>query len=212
MVPTNNEEAQSYLTLGDGDFSYSLDLAQFLASFPLAATKNNIDGCSNESQTSSKTKLVVTGIDSYDELRLKYKDVNSILAKLQQFNHKKTKKSKEQKKPKLSNDDISSKVNKNNDSENGLSVHVHHSINAIVNDASDLRSTTTYHSNPNLPFKKSSFHHVIFNHPHLGTEDAQMHQCFLSHFFHSAKSFWLHSPGGVLHLTLVCTKNQNNIQ
>ena len=35
---------------------------------------------------------------------------------------------------------------------------------------------------------------VIFNHPHLGIEDAVLHKRFLAHLFYSVATYWLSSP------------------
>ena len=45
------------------------------------------------------------------------------------------------------------------------------------------------------------FDHVIFNHPHLGVEDARLHGYLLSHAFAAMAA--LLRPGGRIHLTLV---------
>jgi uncharacterized C2H2 Zn-finger protein len=66
-----------------------------------------------------------------------------------------------------------------------LNVEVHHGVNAVQPHSSLLSAT-----------------HVIFNHPHLATEDAQRHSRFLAHFFHSSTSSWMVPQGGLVHLTL----------
>lgn len=74
-------------------------------------------------------------------------------------------------------------------SEISFNVEIKHEVNAILtpNDASGC-----------LP----KAHVVIFNHPHLGTEDAKLHSQFLCHLFHSVERFWLLDLG-VFYLTLV---------
>jgi hypothetical protein len=71
-----------------------------------------------------------------------------------------------------------------------VSVEVHHGINAVCSDSS-------------LRFRASV---VIFNHPHLGVEDAERHGRFLHHFFHECKNSWLNGAylEGTVQLTLVC--------
>jgi len=44
---------------------------------------------------------------------------------------------------------------------------------------------------------------VIFNHPHLGTEDTLFNSRFLAHLFHVSTGRWMKPNGGLLHLTLV---------
>ena len=55
---------------------------------------------------------------------------------------------------------------------------------------------------PPASLASQRFDHVIFNHPHLGVEDAQRHQSLLSHVF-AALSPLLKEGTGRLHLTLV---------
>ena len=71
-------------------------------------------------------------------------------------------------------------------SDDMLHVEVHHGVNAVQPTPRSLFAAT----------------HVIFNHPHVATEDAQRHSRFLSHFFHSAASSWMVPQGGLVHLTL----------
>lgn len=132
-----------YLTLGDGDFSFSLDLAQYLYSEKNDKAANDIF-------------LAATSVDSAEGLRTKYHDFEFISSKL-------------------------ITISKN--------ISIHHNINAIVNDF-----------DKSIP--KDQFQHVIFNHPHIGTENASLHNRFLSHFFHSCYYYWL-KPAGIIHLTLV---------
>ena len=255
MFAKNSLELKmSYITLGDGDFSYSLDLAQYLFTNgsctietnemtlsqnvkhkvskendnrKSASDKNNETQPSNSNQ--ANIHLVATGIDTYDEIHVKYRDISSILAKLKKINEKWNKSEKKVdytqscateptlKKQKHCNNKSSypssiesfcgdetnliSKmngakeknpinINKSPKKTYQVKISIHHSINAIIEDA-DTRNPLC------------SFDHVIFNHPHLGTEDAQLHKRFLSHFFHSVFHHWLRPSGGILHLTLV---------
>ena len=50
---------------------------------------------------------------------------------------------------------------------------------------------------PELPFK-----HVVFHHPHLGTENMHRHRALLGHFFHSATHDGVLAPRGVIHVSL----------
>lgn len=124
----------TFLTLGDGDFSFSLDLA---------------------TQLSANDRLIASGIDSRKDLFTKYKDAPFLLSQLQK-----------------------------------RKVIVHHSINAIS------PKMDTEDDNNNM-----SADVVIFNHPHLGREDAQLHHRFLCHLFHAVHQKWL-KPKGVFFLTL----------
>jgi len=75
-----------------------------------------------------------------------------------------------------------------------LSISIHHGINAVF-------QSTSSSSSPQTSLQPHK--HVIFNHPHLGTEDASKHTRFLSHIFHSAAHHWLQRPNGLLYITLV---------
>lgn len=137
-----DKEETKILTLGDGDFTYSLDLARHLATV-----------------SDFNTHLIATGIDTKEALFAKYIDSPHILNEL------------------LTAASASVKVS------------VRHAINAIVekNDGGDI----------------SPVDHVIFNHPHLGTEDSVLHGRFICHLFHSCVHVWMKPAGGLLHLTLV---------
>ena len=137
--------------LGEGDFTYSLDLARYLSS--------------KANEKSTKVSLVPTGIDSQEELFAKYKDAPYILNQLVQTQQSEK-----------------------------LSVTIQHDINAIVEKVQEDKP----------PFGNGrAADHVLFHHPHLGTEDATLHGRFLCHLFHSCTSVWMKSNGGLLHLTLV---------
>jgi hypothetical protein len=158
MNNTKNETTSIVTLLGDGDFTYALDLARYLAE-SVEATNN--------------AQLVATGIDTQEELLSKYKDARHILEQL---------------------DDAAAKSPR-------LSITVKHSVNAILPPATaghddDLQAAAKM-------IRKSD--HVIFNHPHLGTEDAALHGRFLCHFFHSCvrDDGWLKPSGGLVHLALV---------
>merc|ERR1712194_854411 len=62
-----------YLTLGDGDFTYSLDLARYL--------KISLSSSSRK-QKQKPAKLILTGIDTLETLVSKYKDSPSILQEI----------------------------------------------------------------------------------------------------------------------------------
>ena len=145
-----------YLTLGDGDFTYSLDLARYF----------NLSLTDPAKEKQKAVKLIVTGIDTLDSLTSKYKDAPSILEEI---------KNQQCEKP-------------------SISVSIRHGVNAIV------------HSNGNGDPDQQppeAADHVLFHHPHLGTENCSLHKLFLAHLFHSANNYWMKQKGGVFHLTLV---------
>jgi hypothetical protein len=113
----------TFLTLGDGDFSYSLDLARYLAS---SLHYNNTD-----------LALIASGIDSFEQVLEKYKDSPFLLKQLQSTTSTST--------------------------ESSLSVSIQHGINAIVDKESPIKAD-----------------HVLFNHPHVGTEGESKSLCWNS--------------------------------
>jgi uncharacterized C2H2 Zn-finger protein len=129
----------SFLTLGDGDFTYSLDCARYLAN-------------------AKSVQLTATGIDTKEQLYAKYKDASFVLQQLEST------------------------------SSSHLSVTINHGVNAIITNENNKHSIKA--------------DHVIFHHPHVGTEDATLHARFLSHLFHSVSNHWMTS-GGIFHLSLV---------
>jgi uncharacterized Zn-finger protein len=139
-APKNEELV--FLTLGDGDFTWSLDLGRFLVVASLnAAAKQH--------------RLIATGIDTIDKLSHKYRNWSHIVRELKRLKG------------------------------TSLSVEVLHGINACS-------------PKPDLPRADV----VIFNHPHLGKEDAALHSKFLCHLFYSVNTHWL-LESGVFYLTLV---------
>lgn len=129
------EDCLIYLTLGDGDFSFSLDLAGWI----------------HNQQTNRRPRLVCTGLDSLTSLTAKYRDAPFVLKQLSQFNN----------------------------SNNGFSVIVKHKVNAIAPHFEQLMPANI----------------VIFNHPHLATENAVLHSQFLCHLFHAVSHAWMAASG-----------------
>jgi len=144
-----------YLTLGDGDFTYSLDLVRYFAW--------------REKPCKKPVKLVLSGFDTYETLASKYKDAPSILEEIKQ-----------QKKSLF------------------LSVSVRHGVNAIIDEKSCSAT-----GDERLEYGISAADHVLFNHPHLGTENCSLHRTFLAHLFHSATNYWMKKQDGLFHLTLM---------
>ncbi|KAJ3315896.1 hypothetical protein HDV04_000103 [Boothiomyces sp. JEL0838] len=135
------------LILGDGNFSFSLALAQLL--------KNPASHAYDLFKFSSKPKniqLICTSFDSHSELLDKYGDAEEILEKLSHFKN----------------------------------VQIMHEINAW-----ELSNH----------FNDKKFDVIIWNHPHLGTEDFRLHQFLMAHFFHSAASVL--EPESIVQISLV---------
>lgn len=160
LSPKEESKPLTFLTLGDGDFSFSLDLATYLADEKVRAEHQH-DAWFWKGR---KIRLVATGIDSIDELTEKYKDSQFLLKRLISLNGC-----------------------------NDLSVKVRHEVNAVM--AADSTDVAVVDD-------AIKAHHVIFNHPHLGTEDAVLHSRFLCHLFHTVTKSWLQNRG-LFHLTLV---------
>ncbi|MGK3760516.1 MAG: hypothetical protein ACI8RD_012833 [Bacillariaceae sp.] len=166
-----------YLTLGDGDFTYSLDLVRYFTSSTLST-----------SVPRRPLKLVLSGIDSFETLTSKYKDTPHILEEIR---------NQQEKMP-------------------SLLVSIRHGVNAIVHKNSSHKNvdvvvdgtvkdecTSCTAAAPVPPVSIEAADHVLFQHPHLGTENCSLHKRFLAHLFHSATNHWMKRNGGIFHLTLV---------
>jgi uncharacterized C2H2 Zn-finger protein len=140
----------TFLTLGDGDFSYSLDMAMYLS----RSTKAN-------KTAALPSRILATGIDSLEEVNSKYRNAPFLAKQLLSLNQ-----------------------------EASISVTILHGINAVQ-------------PPPLIEADSWQADHVIFNHPHVGTEDATLHSRFISHFLDTCSSYWMRRDGGILHLTLV---------
>jgi DNA-directed RNA polymerase subunit RPC12/RpoP len=73
MTTTTKDEAIIYLILGDGDFSFSLDLGTFLRD--------------NSSTSGGSSQLIATGFDSLDDLQSKYRNTPFVLKQLERLEH-----------------------------------------------------------------------------------------------------------------------------
>jgi hypothetical protein len=183
-----------FITLGDGDFTWSLDLGRYLLwlwSTTTATTTTTLptmkDVVKDETTTvlppeCKSIRLIVTGIDSLNGFQQKYRNYKYTLRELDQLNTK--------------SPTTVDRHNNNNNSNCGcqIQVEVHHEVNAIIS----CTSNSTH-----IP----RGHVIIFHHPHLGIEDAKLHHQFLCHLFHSVQQYWMLpsimvSGGGVFHLTL----------
>lgn len=161
QVESSEEYGRTVLTLGDGDFTFSLDLARWLH------TKRMI-----------RVHLIATGVDSLSELTAKYKDSPSVLKRLRR---------------------CGSPRQDDGGDVTPVKVTVLHGVNAVDEIANqEVKGQPT--SSPTE--HQIIADEVIFNHPHLGVENAQLHRLFLCHLFHAVERRWLTHPSGVFHLTL----------
>ena len=131
--------------------------------------------------TTTTYDVTCTGVDTSDQVKYKYKDADFILRNIDAINNNK----------------VSSSTAKNN----RVQTRLVHGVNAV-------QPTTTSNDNNNNQHSEASsalqhYDHVLFHHPHLGTEDARRHKRFLLHFFHAANKRWMKPNGGLLYLTLV---------
>lgn len=152
----------SVILLGEGDFTYSLDVCRFMAA-SLATSAFNLKSALDGLDSIS---ITCTGIDTLHELSEKYKDIEFVLRNIRKCNNARIK------------------------------TQILHGINAV-----EAECTVIDDRNNNSVCQ--SFDHVIFNHPHLGTEDAHLHSRFLQHLFHACSKRWMQPRTGLLHLTLV---------
>ena len=143
--PTSSNEKTIFI-LGDGDFSYTYDLAR-----NLLMTVDDENGA--PSNSTATTRLIASGLDTRAALLLKYKDARFLLRQIEKMGPK----------------------------EKHLSVEVRHGVDALI-----------FPPNTNEPAIRADV--VIFNHPHMGREDAVGHSQFLSHFFYSCVTHWMR-PG-----------------
>jgi hypothetical protein len=128
--------------------------------------------------------MTCNGIDTLHELQTMYHNINFVLNKLHSYNNNnKTRKS------------LLQGCNKNNI----VTTNIIHGVNAVSTNNNNILC------NNNIRNSSSSFgyDHVIFNHPHIGTENATLHTQFLSHLFYTSTKLWMKQHTGLLHVTLV---------
>lgn len=136
-------DALNYLTLGDGDFSFSLDLAQYLFSSSLKSDKAGND-----------IVLVATSVDSSQEVLRKYHDFEFISSKLAMISK------------------ISSANKIKNDKNNTIFISIHHNINAIINESGETLDKTfqknqfnhVIFNHPHLGKESASLHNRFLSH------------------------------------------------
>ena len=218
----------TYLTLGDGDFTYSLDLARYLISNSKHNNhhhhhhnnnSNNLYSYSdaNTKETRTIIQLIATGIDSFDTLQTKYKDTPHILKQLKSYHGTTTT---------STTTTTAMTTTTLHPTKSILQVYVHHNINAIItktpttiiidnnNNQQDTNDIGTLVKRQPLPTLSVSLpsqsignvtaaDYVLFHHPHLGTEDAILHARFMCHLFHSMTHHWMKRPHGIVAITLV---------
>ena len=74
----------SYILLGEGDFTYSLDACRYLVAASSSSSSSLTGDIVHHHQ--HHYFIVCTGVDTLDELRVKYRDVNFILGKIHSCN------------------------------------------------------------------------------------------------------------------------------
>jgi hypothetical protein len=195
MTSTTTPHTLVYVTLGDGDFSYSYDLARSLQQQQQQAA---------QPPPIRPIRLVATGLDSHDELLRKYKDAPFLLQQLRRLTHTGYNKEQQpqpqsQQEPHQPQSQSSANTSSSPSTPPPLScaVEIRHGVNAIAT----ARCPTNHddHDDDKNDDDTSNnvidlYHQVdvlIFLHPHVATEDAERHAHFLSHLLHAAKHVWL---------------------
>ena len=156
-------KSQSYLLLGEGDFTYSLDMCRYLAS----SSSSSSTAAENETPDDD-VSITCTGVDTLRELRAKYRDIDFVLRNIRSCS----------KDWEEGDDDTKSGCGGGGQqrrrtagrtlSHRHLATTILHGINAI-----DAKGNNSNDDDVNSCTIRQSFDHVIFNHPHLGTEDTQ---------------------------------------
>lgn len=148
------------LFLGEGNFSFSHSISQFLFHPPSPSSSLQENPATRFLQlpfeyfnNAQLVQLVATSFDTRDQVVAKYGDGKVLLGNLDRIFNGQNKKS---------------KVAREQDES-----RVQHQVNAW-----DLASI----------FKDEKFDRIVWNHPHLGTEDFRLHRCLLAHFFASASN------------------------
>ncbi|KAL3781121.1 hypothetical protein HJC23_001428 [Cyclotella cryptica] len=177
----------SYLLLGEGDFTYSLDLCRYIAS--LSRRVNDSRTTQSNEDEATVYSITCTGVDTLDELRSKYKDVDFVLRRIRQCSHQKQH-------LQLGNRNTKAEraLAKTSSGEATPNIHltttILHGINAVqAQESENIFNDTT------RQIRLRHFDHVMFHHPHLGKEDAQLHSRFLHHLFYAAGKRWLMPAG-----------------
>eukprot|EP00903_Cladosiphon_okamuranus_P008808 g8435.t1 len=77
-----------------------------------------------------------------------------------------------------------------------LGVTVLHNVDATALDARVIKAEASSADGCGGPTpQRQQYEHVIFNHPHTGTEDMRRHRSFLGHFFHAVAHSTCIEPG-----------------
>jgi hypothetical protein len=99
-------------------------------------------------------------------------------------------------------------MNNHVDNNNNLIVFIQHGVNAILplqrlessSESSTVPSRQRDYETASCPLTQPA-DIVLFNHPHLGVEDANLHAYFLAHLLDSVNRYWLKK---------LCNSSQNN--
>ncbi|CAM9133729.1 unnamed protein product [Ectocarpus sp. 4 AP-2014] len=144
------------LILGDGNFSFSLALANGL----LLPPTPHLQPSPQARLQQQAFEIVATSFDGRLDLLSKYVEAPGIVAALR-----------------------------------SLGVTVLHNVDATALDSRVLQVSPSDRRRTQL--QQQQFEHVIFNHPHTGTEDMRRHRSFLGHFFHAVANSAIDSTGPV---------------
>ena len=132
--------------------------------------------------------VTCTGVDTSDQVKYKYKDADFILRNINAINNNKV----------SSSTAAAAAANKNR-----VLRRLVHGVNAVQPTPTSCDDDNNNNQHSEASSALQHYDHVLFHHPHLGTEDARLHKRFLLHFFHAANERWMKPNGGLLYLTLV---------
>ena len=111
-IDEQQEKEVIIITLGDGDFTWSLDFGRYL--FTTTTTTHSSSMNHSGSVGRTNVRLIVTGIDSLNEFQVKYRNFNYVLRELEKLNAK-------------------SRPYDNH----RVQVEVHHEVNAIIHSSTN---------------------------------------------------------------------------
>ncbi|CAM9697262.1 unnamed protein product, partial [Discosporangium mesarthrocarpum] len=154
------------LTLGDGNFSFSIAMARSLLQPGDTRTQSDEQPLPAHRPARSYA-IVATSFDGREDLVTKYPESEGIVRKLKK-----------------------------------MGVSVRHNVDATAIGESETNNNGTMAEGELVSRLPGPFHHIIFNHPHTGTEDVRRHRSLLGHFFFAARRDNVLAPQGIVHVTL----------
>lgn len=190
VLDSSNTQFKRVLTVGDGNFSYSLAYAKRFVVTHATAPASSSSTPATATRHNDAVQLVATSYDSYDELVDKYPESARIVTQLRDANalvlHRIDATNLRASLAIASTAASSEPSASTDESERALAG----TTNTSIKECDDIASTVA----------TEPFDAIIFNHPHCGEENVRRHQSLLSHFYASALE--LLGVDGEVHLTL----------